>query len=1563
MGLLRSRWYWCGLPSRCRGSRRLSAPETGGHDSDLPFSAPVSAWFEAAFAAPTPVQVRGWHEIALGHNALLLAPTGSGKTLAAFLWAVDRVANEGTGRTDSGVRVLYVSPLKALVYDIERNLRAPLIGIARQAERLGQPVRLPRVDVRTGDTPQAERRRQLREPGEILVTTPESLYLLLGSKAAQHLTGVHTVIVDEVHALAATKRGAHLALSLERLESLCGRAPQRIGLSATVRPPDVAARFLAGARPIATVDAATPPNLDLGVVVPVPEMHRIAELGNFSGGSLLAEMADPEAGKPPAERGIWSVVVPALLEEVRAARSSIVFVNSRGLAERLSQQLNDLADEELALAHHGSVSHEQRRAIEEGLKRGDIRCIVATSTMELGIDMGAVDRVLLVESPGSVARGLQRVGRAGHQVGSASIGRIYPKHRGDLLESMVVAERMRVAAIESIRIPENPLDVLAQQLVAMCCVQPMSRVEIAALVRRAAPFTGLGDASLDAVLEMLSGRYASLGKVELRPRLSWDRTTDTLSARRGTEMLVRTNVGTIPDRGLYAVHAGTDGPRVGELDEEMVFESRVGETFLLGASSWRIEQITRDRVIVSPAPGEPGKLPFWRGDGPGRSPELGHALGQMTRELAGVSRTKAVARLSDAGLAQAHAADNLLDYLEEQREATGALPTDRTVVVERFTDELGDWRICILSPFGARVHAPWAMALERRIGVRAGFEVQLMYADDGIVLRLPDLGELPALDDLFPDPEDIETLIVEQLADTAMYAGLFRESAARALLLPRRSPGARSPLWVQRMKSAELLAAVRESGDFPIALECYREALADQFDLEALRGVLLGIRQGRIQVHEAETPRASPFARSLVFAYVAAYLYEQDAPLAERKAQALSLDRDLLAELVGHGALRELIDPDVMHDVEMRLQHLNSERQARDIDDLELVLARLGDLSTAELEARAHDPTAVAAGLEALAAAGRIIGVRIGGEPRWLAIQDAALYRDALGVVPPAGLSEALLEPFRDPSGSDALSALAARFAAVRGPFTLSDLADRFALRPAQLEAPLALLTMEGRLTRGEIDPRRAGEQWCDVDVLRRLKRETLARLRNQVAPVPAPRMAEFLPAWQGVGTDERGLDRLLDVIAQLAGVALPWSLWREHVLPSRVSGFSEAELERACASGIVVWVGAGAAGPRDMRVAFYLREQVSDLLPEPDTDDDAAGSPRPADGADDADAAADAAVRHAVIEVLGTRGACFTTDLEHDLASIGEAGATERFRRVLDDLARAGVITNDTLGPLAGLAGDGRGRRRSAGGSAMRGFGRRVRSRAGASAMAAGGRWSLVRPFVAPEPTKPPASAPDRAGTSRLLAKAETLLARYGIVAREMAAGDGLAGGFQAVYPVLKQLEESGKVRRGYFLEGLSGAQFAMPGAVDMLRDFERQSLRRDGPELRVLPALDPANPYGSILPWPALDGRRQAARRQRAAWVVLCGTRLLAYYAAGSRALTVFDANDSQGALSAGLSALAGQLRGRNNKLMVIQTVNGEAARQAALAPLLIAAGFVSDYRGFTALAPARGRPAESS
>ncbi len=1476
------------------------------------FGPATRRWFEAAFEAPTEVQSRGWQHIGAGDHSLLIAPTGSGKTLAAFLWAIDRLSHVDEARDEPGVRVVYISPLKALAYDIDRNLRVPLRGLERAAAELGVPVHLPTVDVRTGDTSSADRRRQKREPGEILVTTPESLFLILGSAARETLRSVRWVIVDEIHAMAATKRGAHLALSLERLAQLADQDPQRIGLSATARPAAEVARFLGGNRNVAIVDTHVPPKLDLEVVVPVADMTRpvvqtedggvavVAQDGGTTGSLMLAEEEETTR-----QFGIWPAVYPKLLELIRAHTTTIVFVNSRGLCERLAHRLNELAGEEMVRAHHGSLAHGQRRDIEEALKRGALKAIVATSSLELGIDMGAVDLVILVESPGSVARGLQRVGRAGHGVGEISIGRVFPKHRGDLLEAAIVGRRMREGAIEELHVPRNPLDVLAQHIVAMAAVQPWPVQDLARVVRRSANFHDVPDSALTAVLDMLSGLYPSHDFADLRPRVRWDREADVIHGRRSARMLAAVNAGTIPDRGLYGVHIGDDGPRVGELDEEMVYETQPGQTFTLGATTWRILEITRDRVLVEPAPGEPGRLPFWKGEGPGRPLELGRALGAFTREIAALPEAVATETLRTSYGLDDFAAGNLVRYLDEQRAATEMLPTDRDLVIERFRDELGDWRVCILSPFGARVHAPWALALRASVSAQVGYDVQVVWSDDGIVLTVADGDEPPGLDLLVPDADDIEERVVEELVRSPLFASQFRENAARALLLPRRRPGARTPLFAQRLRAQKLMGIALQYPSFPVVMETFRACLQDVFDLPALKEVLAAIERREVRVHEAETSSASPFARSLVFAYVAAYLYEGDSPAAERRAQTLSLDMALLRELLGEADLRELLDAAVIAEVEAELQHRTDGRRARHAEEVHDLLRRVGELAPDELADRVvGDPGPF---LRELEQTRRVLRVRVRGRDAWIAIEDAALYRDALGVALPSGVASAFLEPVDRP-----VDALLLRWARTHGPFTAADVAGRYGLVEAQASTLLESLAADGRLLTGAFRPGAIGPEWCEPDVLRQIKRRTIAKLRGQVAPVDRDVLARFLPAWHGIARGARH-DRLDDAVAQLEGLPLSYRELERFILPARVRTFRPHHLDELGAEGWLVWVGHSPLGADDGRIMLFRRDRVGRLL-----------RPVSAD-----DSGLDMNERHrALLAHLEQRGASFLTDLTGALPNAPHGEVME----ALWDLVWAGLVTNDTFGALRALAGRRRGRGivSTPRPSSARRSARPPRLRANTLG---GGRWSLVRHLA----------SDSISDTERAHAWAATLLERHGVVARETAVVEGLRGGFGATYRVLRSMEEAGKVRRGYFVEGLGGAQFAYPGVIDRLR---RVRDTEDEHDVIALAATDPANPYGWLLPWPEYrEPSGRAPRRIAGATVVLVDGAPVLYLDRGGRRLRT-RADSSSEDITRALDALRPIANRRPRNTLTIERIDGEQAISADLAPLFVSAGFLRDY-----------------
>ena len=1628
-------------------------------DSDplAPFHEPVVQWFRAALGEPTAAQARAWPAISAGRSTLLLAPTGSGKTLAAFLAGLDRLMFAPEPPPRQRCRLLYISPLKALAVDVERNLRAPLAGIAAVAERMGAAHRVPTVGVRSGDTPASERARLARHPHDILITTPKSLYLMRTSEARSILTSVETIIVDEIHAMVATKRGAHLFVSLERLEALRRAATpgvaatQRIGLSATQRPLDEVARLLGGAevdaeglatpRPVEIADAGTRKTWDLRVEVPVEDMARLDAApapGDMSAGTGREGQVDGDrsesageetggdqpvtvAGLPaPADlrglasgsaaaggmRSIWPSIYPRLVALIREHRSTMIFCNSRRLAERLAGAINDTAGEELALAHHGSVARDRRQMIEERLKRGELPAIVATSSLELGIDIGAIDLVIQIEAPPAVSTGIQRIGRAGHQVGAVSRGILVPKFRGDLLACAAATPRMRAGEVEESFYPRSPLDVLAQQIVAALAMDPWPLDELYALMRGAAPFAELPRGAFEGVLDMLSGRYPSDEFAELRPRIVWDRVAGQLKSREGAKRLAVLSGGTIPDRGMYGVflvgEAGAAGRRVGELDEEMVFESRVGEVFVLGASSWRIEDITSDRVIVSPAPGQPGKMPFWHGDRAGRPIAFGRAIGQLAREIVKAPEARAVARLHEEHGLDERAARNLRTYLKEQAAATGEIPSDQTIVIERYLDELGDYRVCLLSPFGARVHAPWAMAIVARLREEGGVEVETMWSDDGIVLRFPGADGPPEVGSLLIAPDEIEDRVVASLGQTAVFAARFRENAARALLLPRRYPGKRAPLWAQRKRAADLLQVASRFGSFPLILETYRECLRDVFDLPALTGLLRQIAARELRVHVIDTRTPSPFAASLMFAYVANFIYEGDAPLAERRAQALAVDAVQLRELLGEATLRELLDPDAIAQTEESLQRLGGHRPAASMDGLHDLLLALGDLTVAECEARCRPPEAALGWLAALERERRVFAftpldvllardvelsagtggveapagagdgelsagtggtgaqggagdgelsagtggadapagaaarvgareARFAAQRRWAAAEDAGRLRDAIGVVPPPGLPRALLEPV-----ADAVGDLVSRYARTHGPFTVEAVAARIGLGVAPVRAALVRLGAAERVLEGEFTPGRRGHEWCDAGVLRALKRRSLARLRREVEPVPAAALGRFLPHWQGVMRPRAGLDALLSTIEQLQGAPLLASALDTEILPARVAGYRPDDLDALCSAGELRWTGLDSVGPHDGRVALYLTDQWP-LLARP---------PRVVAG--------ELALR--VRALLAARGALFFSDLA------AETGAFPTdLLAALWDLVWAGEATNDTLAPLRkivhGSASDTRRRAPPQGLFRSRRLG----------PPGSEGRWSLLpRPAAAAPRANAGAGAEDMAGgtggaggrdmaegtgaggpteTARAAALARALLERYGVLTREAVHAEDVSGGFSAVYGVLGAMEAAGKIRRGYFVTGLGGAQFALAGADERLR-----SLREPGesPEICVLASTDPANAYGAALPWPERPGTRLA--RSAHTRVVLVDGALAAYLSKEARAIWTFlpeDEPERSQVAAAVARALAGLVQLARRTLLIGQ-IDGVDAQVSPWTRTFERAGFAMTSQG---------------
>jgi ATP-dependent helicase Lhr and Lhr-like helicase len=1484
-----------------------------------PFSASVRRWFEASFEGPTPAQAGGWEAISGGANALICAPTGSGKTLASFLWGIDKLARDP--ELGTGVKLVYVSPLKALSYDIERNLRAPLRGIGADIS----------VGLRTGDTSQKDRRAMAKTPPDVLITTPESLYLMLSSNVREILATTEAVIVDEIHAVAQTKRGAHLALTLERLEDLAqAESVQRIGLSATQRPLERIARFLVGPkRKCEIVDAGRTKDLDLEIVVPVEDMSDPGAPAFPSEDGVPSPEIEPAAHV----RSIWPAIYPKLLELVQEHTSTIIFVNNRRASERLAKRLNELANGEgeqelpateqaghgngssadayveIARAHHGSLSHEERTVVEEMLKSGELPCLVATSSLELGIDMGAVDLVIQVESPKSVTRGLQRIGRAGHGLGETSKGRIFPKYRGDLLECAVVARRMRDGEIEETTIPQNPLDVLAQHLVSMAALDEWDVDKVERLVTATESFRELSREQLENVLDMLDGRYPSDRFAELRPRIVWDRTGGTIHGRKGSRQLVVTNAGTIPDRGLYGVHL-PDGRRVGELDEEMVYEARPGQTFLLGATTWRIEEITRDRVIVTPAPGAPGAVPFWKGDGIGRPAELGRAIGAFSREA--VSRESA--ELAAEYDLDDRAAANLVAYLREQQQATRVVPSDETIVVERFRDEIGDWRLCILSPFGGRVHSAWGLALAAKIRAERDLEADAIWSDDGIVIHLPDADEVPPADLVLIDPDEIEDLIVGELSGSALFGARFRENASRSLLIPRAYPGKRTPLWQQRLKSQSLLEVARDFPRFPVILETYRECLQDVLDLPALADLLRKLHSRQIGLVEVETPTASPFASSLLFDYVATYMYEGDTPNAERRAAALALDRDLLRELLGQEELRELIDPAALEEVEEQLQHRTDAGRAGDRDALQQLLRNLGDLTAEECAERVTEGYSAASMLEKLIAERRVARVRLAGEERYVAAEDAGLYRDALGVPPPGGLPETFLEDH-----PDAMRALVRRWARTHGPFPTARLAERYGVDPSPA---LRELEGEGALVRGELLPQGTEREWCDSEVLRRVRRASLARLRKEVEAADTRELARFLPSWQNVDAFRRagaGPDRLREALVPLQGVALTPKVWEQDVLPRRLGAYSPTWLDELCTSGELVWVGAGALGRSDGRVALYFREDVR------------LAGPPPANAKLEAPAGE---VHEAIRERLAA-GPSFWLDLLADLDH-----PAEELHNALWDLAWSGGATNDAFSPLRAP------RLRAVGavegGALSTGYTRGKRpggrfSRRRATGAAVQGRWSLTEPLLANAPGP----------GARLRAQAELMLERYGIVTRETVLAEGVPGGFATLYAELGNLELLGTARRGYFVEGLGGAQFALPGAVERLR-----SLPEADRSYLLLAATDPANPYGASLPWPKLEGGRRPGRTPGAHLLIRDGEPVV-FLERGGRGILRLAPLD-EGELEAAMRALAEEVAAGHLAKLAVEKLDGEPVIGSGHEQALIGAGFSRGPRKLTASAP---------
>ncbi len=1569
-----------------RAAELVADPPASSAEAALALFHPITAaWFRAVFDGPTAPQREGWPAIARGESTLILAPTGTGKTLTAFLWCLDKLMMQTSATAECGCRVVYISPLKALAADVERNLRSPLQGIANMAQRDDVAFRMPEISVRTGDTSPKERARFRRHPGDILITTPESLYLLLTSEVGESLRSVETIIIDEIHALVPSKRGAHMALSIERLEALTGRSLQRIGLSATQRPLEEVARFLGGAstkadaiksgadqglianvegevsevlmevaqdpaapsdaagpvyRPVTIVNAGARKLLELRVEVPVEDMAKLGE---------IEELPSGPASQGPKRTSIWQSIHPRLLEIIRERTSTLIFVNARRVAERLAGALNDLAGEPIARAHHGSLAAAQRSEIEELLKAGKIKALVATSSLELGIDMGAIDLVIQIEAPPSVASGMQRIGRAGHQVGAPSNGIIFPKYRADLIACAAVTRAMHEGHVESTRFLRNPLDVLAQQMVAIIAHPPLGAADaekrskakseeeespgisyaaLYALLRSAAPFAGLSQSVFDGVLDMLAGRYPSDEFAELRPRITWDRTRNWITPRAGVKRIAILNGGTIPDRGLYGVFLSGERNkpvRVGELDEEMVFESRTGDTFILGASTWRIDEITHDRVLVSPAPGDPGKMPFWHGDRAGRPLEFGRRIGALIRELREMPRSVAITQLTTEHDLEPRAAENVLRYLADQEIATVTVPDDRNIVVERVRDELGDWRVCVLTPFGSRIHAPWAMAATAKIRANNGMEVETMWSEDGFVLRFPEADEAPRIEHLLLEPEEAAELVLRQLGSTALFAAKFRESASRALLLPRRRADGRTPLWQQCKRAYDLLAVASRYASFPILLEAYRECLRDVFDMPALMETLRAIGNRSLRVHTVDSRTPSPFAAALLFSYVANYIYDGDAPLAERRAQALSIDQDQLRELMGDADLRELLDLNAIEETEEQLQCLADTYRAKTMDGVHDLLLRLGDLTRGELLRRCVTEE-VADSVTRLMRARRVLEVTVAGEKRFIAVEDAGRYRDALGVPLPPGLPSAFLNAV-----PEALFDLLRRYGRTHSPFTTHEAAKRFDLAPATVEVTLNRLVGTGRIVEGGFRPGGIHREWCDNEVLRTIRRRSLARLRKEVEPVEQRTLARLFMRWQGVIQPRRGLDALLDVIENLQGAPLPASILETEVLPARILNYKPSDLDTLIAAGEVVWAGLDPIGERDGRIGLYLAEKLPQLWPITQGTGSRDQETESYAGAAEKEAA--------VIAYLSQHGASFFGDI-HDALGGGYPGET---LDAIWNLVWRGQLRNDGLAALRAYCA-----RPSQSSSRQP---KRVHNQTAfrsrrTTPPTAQGRWAL----------QSVAFESDRSATNWSHAIAQQLLTRYGVVLRETAHAENLPGGFSAIYDVMKALEESGKVRRGYFAADLGATQFAMPAAVDLLRSL-RSEPEPGKSEMVQLAATDPANPYGSLLRWPAAPDASSSLTRSVGARVILCNGSLIAYLRRGNPNLQVF-LSEEEPQRSQDARALAEFLVGRvqlesgsgnDRSGMLITSINGIAVAEHPIARILLDAGFQAAPMGF--------------
>lgn len=1530
------------------------------------FHPTVRAWFEERIGQPSAPQRAGWPVIANGSDTLILAPTGTGKTLSAFLWELNALIEDGLREPlANAVHLLYISPLKALNNDVQRNLERPLAELKERFEReakteyarraksdpdfLRENPAFPeiRVAVRTGDTPAAARARMLRKSPHILITTPESLHILLTSVRGRSLfSSLRAVIIDEIHAVAGTKRGAHLALTLERLKQLAPGAPQRIGLSATQKPLEEIAKFLGGCdatnadgtphfRDVSVVDCGLVKRMETSVASAVPDLAHV-------------------------DGTIWTKVAPMVLEKIRGARTTLIFVNNRGQSERMAARINTLAEEEIAQPYHGSLSRERRFMLEERLKAGELRALVTTSSLELGIDVGSVDLVVQLQSPKRVSAALQRVGRAGHSLDEVSRGLFVPTHREDALEQLAIVEAMRAGDVEPTRVVQNALDVLAQLIVAMVASDEpeWTSATLFDFVRHAYPFHSLTRTAFDEVLSMLSGKYPSDVASELQARITWDRVTDTLTPMRSSRLIATVSGGTIPDRGLYTVNLA-DKTRLGELDEEFVHESRVGDAFNLGSSTWRITAIEHDRVVVIPAPGAPARMPFWHGEFMARSMHLAPRIGQLRRSLDAAKTPDELRAIEDQYHSDADTVRSLAEYVQAQHELTEGVPDDKQLVLEHFRDEVGSIRLVLHAPFGGRVNAPWGMALGRRVRERLGVEIQVQTTDDGLMLRLPDMGALPPLDVVRTLAfEDAEQLVLEEAGASSLFGARFRMNAARALLLPRGNAKKRMPLWLQRLKSLDLLQAVQEYPSFPIVVETYRDVLQDAFDMQGLRSVLTGLQTGSISLRVVETQIPSPFAASLQFGFVIDHMYGDDTPRAEQRASLLSLDRLLLDELMG-GEGADDATLEVLEEVLARKRGTAPRTQARDADELAQLVDRAGDVTHDELLARVAPSSEWSLGspVEKLLASGRLISISLptvsGNDDRFILVDSYPRYVAAFGakqlskvrsgpelkraqahtVVP-----EALLTPVLESQA--ARREIFVRWMSLAGVFSVEDVRARYDFDVAWIERRVAHAEQKQILVRGVFGGERSITRWCSRRLLEQARRRELAQARKQIEAVPVAKFTLFLQRWQHLTSSRQlsGTTATREVMAQLHGVARMAAEWSRFILPARIRAFDPKAFSDGASNGTMMWAteartnsSVDFATAKIGRVRFFPRGTGA-LWLKPAIDESPLSEKA-----------------RQVLGALRTQGASFTLDL-----SIATRVGPQGTRDALRELVAAGLVTNDSLAtlrdvvrwqpslpqkkidepdPTRWLPADFKP-------SSGRAFAQRrpnpkriPRWRRsdweGDSHWA--GRWALVH--------TPGALGvfDDTQETAEQIAR--QWLARYGVVSRDWYVLERPPISWRSIYHELKRLEFRGDVQRGYFVAGLAGAQFALPEAVELLRS---DASNDEDNAVVVMAAIDPANAYALPVVGKEIDPLTRP-RGPGAQLFTRLGRVVMTAERKGTRLRIADDATEADitDAATAFMAQYAPAPGSMKRKDTVVETINGEKATRSKWAPIFRAAG----------------------